>query len=93
MTLIFAYLYALKRRTRQEGNHIAFAVGDCLIAGNQFFGEGKIDQWLNECIRLDTMRDMILNMAGATLILLQEVEEPVKLYCAAVAPKGLNLTI
>lgn len=91
-TLVFAYLYALKRRTFQEENHIDCALGDCLNAGEKFFGWDKVDKWLKEFLPLIEMRDHILKMAGGTLIFLQMVEFQIKACCAQVSLKGLELT-
>jgi len=91
-TIVFAYLSGLERRTNQKENHIAFAIGDCLNAGSDFFGESKVDEWLREFLKLQAMRDTILNMTGGTVIFLQEVEQQIKLCCAAIRLKGLKLT-
>jgi hypothetical protein len=79
-TLVFAYLWALKRRTFQEGNLIDCALGDCLNAGEEFFGWDKVDKWLKEFFPLIEMRDHILIMAGGTLIFLQMVELQIKVF-------------
>jgi hypothetical protein len=91
-TLVFAYLCALENRTVQEGNHILCAIGDCLNAGEEFFGWDKVDKWLKEFFPLIEMRDHILKMAGGTLIFLQMVELQIKVCCAQVSLEGLKLT-
>lgn len=91
-TIVFAYLFNLERRTKQKENHIYFAIGDCYNAGSDFFGESKVDEWLHEFRKLQAMRDIILNMTGGTMILLQVVEQQIKLCCAAIRLDGLKLT-
>lgn len=82
-TLAFAYIYALKRRSPRRGTHVNFAVGDCLVAGEKLFGKSTVKQWLKEFLRIVRLRDMTLNMAGGLLILLQQLEEHIRLCCTA----------
>ncbi|MFQ5852247.1 MAG: hypothetical protein ACE5JU_16900 [Candidatus Binatia bacterium] len=91
--LVFVYLIGLERQTTQEGNHVAFAIGDCINAGYELFGKSKVDDWFEEFFELRAMRDYILNMAGGTLIFLQQVEQQIKLCCAMIPLQGLNLTL
>jgi len=89
----FAYFFGVRNRTLQEGNHIDFAIGDCLLAGQEYFGEETVDKWAKSFLRLNAMRNHTLGLTGATLIALQMVEEQIKLCCAIVRPRGLRLTL
>lgn len=91
-TLAFAYLTGLDRRTLQEGNHVAFAIGDCMIEGERLFGEERIQEWVDEFLRLRSIRDLVLNQVGGALILLQEVENDFKSCCSLAPLEGLNLS-
>lgn len=91
-TIVFAYLYNLERRTRQKENHIHFAIGDCYNAGSDFFGENKVDEWVQEFLKSQALRDIVINMTGGTMILLQILEHQIKLCCAVIELEGLKLT-
>ena len=91
--LTFAYIFGVRNRTLQEGNHIYFAIGDCILAGQEYFGKEAVGRWMRSFLRLVSMRDHLLGLAGATLIALQMVEEQIKLCCTLVRPKSLKLTL
>ena len=91
-TLIFAYLMGLERRTLQKGNHIAFAIGDCMIEGERLFGEERIQGWVDEFLKLRSIRDIVLDQVGGALILLQEIENDFRLCCSLAPLEGLKLS-
>ncbi|MGD8457009.1 MAG: hypothetical protein PVF83_11530 [Anaerolineales bacterium] len=90
---VLAYLLGLDRRTIQEGNLIAGAIGDCINNGEELFGKDKIGDWLHEFMILRNKRDLILNMVGGTVIYLQQVEYEVKSVCALAKLDGLNIMV
>lgn len=92
-TVAFAYIFAIKNRSLPDEDDINWAIGDCLNEGSEYFGEEKVFQWVDKFLELLATRDTILNMAGGTLILLQQLEDVIKFCCSMVNIDGLSLTI
>ena len=92
-TVAFAYIIAIQARSLPDEEEINWAIGDCLNEGGRYFGEDKVDSWLQEFLELRAVRDLTLGMAGGTLVLLQQVEDAIKLCVAALDIKGIDLTI
>jgi hypothetical protein len=90
--LVFAFVYGLQNRIGDDDNHINFAIGDCLNYGVDHFGQEAVDDFIKEHLALRVVRDDIISMTGATLILLQIVEEQIKVCCTAIPVKSLNIT-
>jgi hypothetical protein len=91
ITLVFGRLDGLRRRTPDaEGDHVNFALGDCLNEIKRLFGRERAELFMQEYPRLSNFRDHVLTMAGATLIYLQTVENMIKLCCASL---GIKLTL
>jgi hypothetical protein len=92
-SLAFAYIYAIKARSKPDEEEVNWAIGDCINQRYRYFSQEVVDEWLDEFFHLTRLRDIILNAAGGTLILLQQVEDAVKLCVAALNIDGAGLTI
>ena len=92
-SVVFTYLLGLGTRTAKLDDHVNFAIGDCINQGEEFFGEEAVDKFVKDILQLRKLRDIVLNKAGATLILLQTIEHHIKFCCTALPLKGLNLTL
>ncbi|MDP2601075.1 MAG: hypothetical protein Q8S00_00555 [Deltaproteobacteria bacterium] len=90
-TIAFSNIIGLKRRSPKRGTLINFAIGDCLNAGEQLFGRKPITAWLRECRIILGMRDASLQLAGGLLILLQQLEEHIRLCCATLPSAALSM--
>ncbi len=70
-----------------------FAIGDCINEIERLFGKERTVKFTKEFLRLDSLRDYVLSIAGGTLIYLQQVEEFIQFCCAPLELKGIRLTV
>lgn len=90
-TLTFAYIAGLSRRFPNDPDRFGFAIGDCILEGNRYFGEKKVDTWLAEFEQVMKLRDVALNMTGGLLIHLQQVENSLRGCCAYLNIEGIEI--
>jgi hypothetical protein len=93
--VVFARVYSVKMRYGDfnQNDNANWAIGDCLVAGEDYFGKEKVDKWLREFLHLVKLRDHILSLSGGALVQLQQVEHLIKVCCAMISLKGLKLTL
>ena len=90
-TIAFSHIMGLKRRSPKRGSLINFAIGDCLDAGARLFGRKRVHGWVREFRRILIMRDSSLQLAGGLLILLQQLEEHIRLCCATLPSTRISI--
>lgn len=82
MRVVAGILISLKGRTRDEGNHINFALGEWINHVDEWFGKDTGIGWMTEEARRAAYRDHLLMLTGVTLIQLQILEDIIKGCCA-----------
>jgi hypothetical protein len=82
MRAVAAILISLKNRTKDDGSHIDFALGDWMCQADEWFGKDVGMRWMTEEIRRKTFRDHLLMLMGATLITLQKLENFINGCCS-----------
>lgn len=93
--VIFARIFAVKNRyvNLNHNDSINWAIGDCLVAGEEYFGKDRVHKWLEEYLVLVELRDHILSVSGGVLVQLQHIEHLIKICCAMIPLRGLKLTL
>jgi hypothetical protein len=87
MRVVAGILISLKGRTRDEGNHIDFALGVWMRQADEWFGEDMGLRWMTEEARRAAYRDHLLMLTGATLIELQILEDLIHGCCSSLRLK------
>ena len=82
MRVVAGILISLKGRTRDEGNHINFALGEWMHQADEWFGKDTGISWMTEEARRAAYRDHLLMLTGATLIELQILEDLIHSCCS-----------
>lgn len=82
MRVVAGILISLESRTRDEGNHIDFALAGWMRQADEWFGKDIGIDWMTEEARRAAYRDHLLMLTGVTLIQLQILEDIIQGCCA-----------
>ncbi len=88
---VMALLLSLRRRIpNAEENHINFAIGDCGVASEKWFGKDLSETLTRQIVEWFPKRDKLLLFAASVLIHIQQVERLIKVCCSTI---GAGLTV
>jgi len=82
MRAVAGILVSLKNRTKDDGNHVDFALGGWMLQADEWFGKDVGILWMAEEVRRKAYTDHLVGLTGATLIELQILEDVIHSCCS-----------
>jgi hypothetical protein len=82
MRAVYRVIEFVHRMTADEDNHISFALGDWGNKAYEWFGEKRVNEWIQETNDHHSFRYYLLLITGKVLIKIQELEHTVLGICA-----------